>query len=95
MKRNLMMLMALMSLSYVLQAQDVKVDCPVMERQSDRLSVGMNLDLSSLEVSSNRAVLLTPVIVKDGHVVELPSVGIYGRNRYYYYVRNGGSMLTG
>ena len=95
MKRNLMMLMALMSLSPVLQAQDVKVDRPVMERQSDRLSVGMNLDLSSLEVSSNRAVLLTPVIVKDGRVVELPSVGIYGRNRYYYYVRNGASMLTG
>ena len=95
MKRNLMMLMALMSLSPVLQAQDVKVDHPVMERQSDRLSVGMNLDLSSLEVSSNRAVLLTPVIVKDGRVVELPSVGIYGRNRYYYYVRNGASMLTG
>ena len=77
MKRNLMMLMALMSLSPVLQAQDVKVDRPVMERQSDRLSVGMNLDLSSLEVSSNRAVLLTPVIVKDGRVVELFRNGVW------------------
>jgi len=95
MKRNLMILMALLSLSPVLRAQDVKVDGPVMERRSDRLTVGMNLDLTSLEVGSNRAVLLTPVIVKEDHVVELPSVGIYGRNRYYYYVRNGASMLTG
>lgn len=95
MKRNMMLMMALLSLSPVLQAQEVKVDSPVMERRSDRLTVGMNLDLTSLEVSSNRAVLLTPVIVKGDNAVELPSVGIYGRNRYYYYVRNGASMLTG
>ena len=95
MKRNLMLLMALLSFSPVLHAQDVKVDCPVLERHSGHLTVGMKLDLSSLEVNSNRAVLLTPLIVKGENVVELPSVGIYGRNRYYYYIRNGASMLTG
>ena len=94
MKRNLM-LTALLGLSTVLPAQDVKVTRPVVERHSDRLTVGMNLDLTSLEVSPNRAVLLTPVLVKDNQVVELPSVGIYGRNRYYYYMRNGESMITG
>ena len=95
MKRNLMTLAVLLAFLPVLHAQGVKVDSPLLERHSDQLTVGMKLDLSSLEVNSNRAVLLTPILMKGDHVVEFPSVGIYGRNRYYYYIRNGASMLTG
>lgn len=39
--------------------------------------------------------LLTPYIVNDYLEVSLPSLGFYGRNRYYYYVRNGESMIDG
>lgn len=61
----------------------------------DSLSVLMTLDLSEVRPSSNRAVVLTPYVVHGTDSVELPSVGIYGRNRYLYYVREGKSQLTG
>ena len=66
-----------------------------MERNGKYLSVEMEMDLTGLEVESNRAVLLTPRLVNGTDSLDLPSVGIYGRRRYYYYVRNGVSMISG
>lgn len=66
-----------------------------MERNGNFLSLDMNLDLSNLDVDGNRAVLLTPRLVNGKDSVDLGSIGIYGRRRYYYYVRNGEAMLTG
>jgi len=66
-----------------------------MERNGGYLAVEMLLDLKNLKVGSNRAVLLTPRLVNGNDSLDLPSVGIYGRQRYYFYVRNGESMLTG
>lgn len=98
MKRYVMILMALVGMLSVANAQGVDgitVNRSNMERSGDYMAVNMDIDLSALDVESNRAVLLTPVIVNGENELELPSVGIYGRNRYYYYVRNGESMLTG
>lgn len=66
-------------------------------RSGELMNVDMTLDIGKLDVESNRAVLLTPRItsISAGDSLELPSVGIYGRRRYYYYVRNGESMLSG
>ena len=66
------------------------------ERHGDYLAVDMTLGLSSLDVESNRAVLITPSLVSGTDSLALPSVAIYGRRRYYYYKRNyGGEMLSG
>ena len=66
------------------------------ERNGDFMAVGMNLGLSGLDVSTNRCVLLTPVLANGSDSVALPSVAVYGRRRYYYYKRNeGSSMLSG
>jgi len=73
----------------------VSVDGFRMEHSGRFMTVDMNMDLSGLKVGGNRAVLLTPRIVNGQDSIELPSVGIYGRRRYYYYMRNGESMLTG
>ncbi len=66
-----------------------------MERNGRYLAVDMLLDLKGLKVAGNRAVLLTPRLVNGSDSIDLPSVGVYGRRRYYHYVRNGESMLTG
>ncbi len=66
-----------------------------IERDGRYATVAMTLDLSGLKVESNRAVLLTPRLVNGSDSLILPSVGIYGRQRYYHYVRNGKSMLSG
>ena len=98
MKRYLLMLAALWVAWAQVAAQGVqgvKADSVHMVRNGSYMAVDMSLDLSNLSVENNRAVLLTPRLVKGNHSADLPSVGIYGRQRYYYYVRNGESMLTG
>lgn len=66
-----------------------------MNREGKYLTVEMNLNLNKLNVDANRAVLLTPRLVNGMDSLDLPSVGIYGRRRYYYYVRNGIGSISG
>lgn len=90
--------MCLLCLAFTASAQSVdgvSVSALNIERNGKYISVDMNMDISGLEVESNRAVLLTPCLVNGNDSVELRSVGIYGRRRYYYYVRNGESLLSG
>lgn len=89
------MIFALMAACAVRTAVAQEVDTLRFARSDGYMVVDMGLDLSELEVESNRAVLLTPVVVNGADSLKLSSVGIYGRRRYYYYVRNGASMLSG
>jgi len=73
----------------------VSVDSVKLEHSGAYMSVDMTLDMTGLKVGSNRAVLLTPSLVNGADSLALPSVGVYGRRRYYYYVRKGESTLTG
>lgn len=74
---------------------DVSVSRLRMERSDKYLSVKMHIDMSRLSVDANRAVLLTPRLVHGGDSLDLPSIGIYGRRRYYFYVRNGNGSISG
>ena len=73
----------------------VSVENLKMERNGGYIAIDMLWDLSGLDVDENRAVLLTPWLVNDNDSLALQSVGVYGRQRYYFYVRNGESMLSG
>lgn len=90
---------ALMGIFSTMKAQDIVDGVSVtglkMERNGQYMSVAMTLNLSRLDVDGNRAVLLTPRLVNGPDSLDLPSVGIYGRKRYLYYVRNDESMLSG
>ncbi len=66
-----------------------------MNRNGKYLTVTMDIDLSELDVNSNRAALLTPRLVNGADSLDLPSIGIYGHRRYYYYIRNGISTISG
>lgn len=88
-------LLCLAPCAWAQQIPGVDVSGVKTERNGRFLSVDMNLNLKELDVESNRAVLLTPWIVNGNDSTELKAVGIYGRRRYYYYVRNTGSLLTG
>jgi len=102
MKTTLYTLIMLLGMSAATQAQNrelvvagVRVGHLKMERSDAYMTVEMTLDLSDLDVDGNRAVLLTPRLVNGRDSLDLPSIGIYGRRRYYFYVRNGESMLSG
>ena len=73
----------------------VTVDNLSITRNGRYMTVDMLLDMSRLKVDGNRAVLLTPRIVNGNDSIDLPAVGVYGRRRYYTYIRNGESMLSG
>ncbi len=100
MKRSYLLTVLTAGLAVASRAQITAVDgvsvCGVkLEHSGRHMSVDMTLGLSDLKVDGNRAVLLTPRLVNGADSVDLPSVGIYGRRRYYFYVRNGESMITG
>jgi len=73
----------------------ITVEGVKLEHSGQYMNIDLTLDLSNLKVGSNRAVLFTPRLVNGQDSIDLQSVGIYGRQRYYYYVRNGKSMLGG
>ena len=105
MKRTIYIMLAVLSgMVCVLEAgaQEVKSIIPgvsiekfTMGREGKFLNVAMDMYLKNLDVSSNRAVLLTPRLVNGTDSLDLPSVGIYGRRRYYYYVRKGMGNISG
>jgi len=102
MKRSIFIIAALLGLSHSAEARSsapivngVAIDSLKLEHNGNLMAVDITMDLSGLDVGSNRAVLLTPRLINGNDSVDLPSVGIYGRRRYYYYVRNGQSMLSG
>jgi len=59
------------------------------------LLVDLDLGLKELKVEGTRAFLLTPRLQNEGVSLDLASVGVYGRQRYYHYIRGGESMLSG
>ena len=75
-------------------ATGVSVTDPKMVREAGLMTVTFNMDLASLKVSSNRAAVFTPVIVRGSESQPLPPVGIYGRTRWYQYM-NGGDQPFG
>jgi len=99
MKQSLLIILAIIGMACDVRANDavtgVSADGFKMERNGRYMAVDMTIGLSGLKVGGNRAVVLTPRIVNGADTLDLPSVGVYGRRRYYYYVRNGESMLTG
>lgn len=95
MKRYVLILAALLGGSHCMKAQSVSVENSRMSKDGSRMIVEMELDLSALQVSPNRAVLLTPRIKSEADSLLLDPVGVYGRSRYYHYVRNGKNLLGG
>lgn len=99
MKRYSILFLVLVALLPMLNAQEVikgvKVDNSNMSRSGKYMAVDMDMVLSGMEVESNRAVLLTPMIVNGSDSLKLPPIGVYGRTRYYHYLRNGGGMIAG
>ncbi|MCD8291317.1 MAG: DUF3868 domain-containing protein [Prevotella sp.] len=96
MKQTIFIITLLLCGISVAWSQSVSADGVNIERNGKYLSVDMTMDLSGLDVGRNRAVLLTPRLINNTDSIDLPSVGVYGRERYIHYRRkNGKNMLSG
>lgn len=81
-----------------IELEGVGVTDASIERSGNYMQVDIDLLLKNLDVKSNRALILTPVLTGINDTTascKLPSVGIYGRNRYLYYLRQGKSSIAG
>ena len=96
-----MLAFAALLLALQIQAQapmqdSVKADRVSLKRDGSYLTVGMTLRLSEVEAEGDRAVLITPLLENGGTNKALRPIGIYSRNRYFHYARQGkGRMLGG
>ncbi|MFR4025575.1 MAG: DUF3868 domain-containing protein [Alistipes indistinctus] len=104
MKRTILIPVILLGLGHLPEAVGQNTDTVITwcfrrkfqhESRGRYHAVEINLDINKLDVDANRAVLLTPRLVNGTDSLDLPSVGIYGRRRYYYYVRNGIGSISG
>lgn len=66
-----------------------------MTKNGKLVTVDMDVVLSDLKIGSNDALILTPVIVNGSRELALPAIGLYGRTRYYHYIRDGKGMISG
>lgn len=89
------MILAAFVAAVPVEADVVTADSVKLKQNGDYLAIDMVLHLAGLKVDGNRAVLIEPVLNVGGDSLALPAVGVYGRSRYYHYVRNGKSMLSG
>ncbi|MCM1109506.1 MAG: DUF3868 domain-containing protein [Clostridium sp.] len=56
-------------------------------RADSSVVVTMDFDLSSVNISSNKELVLKPVIRRDSDSLSMAPVIVAGRNRYYHFVR--------
>ncbi|MCD8266135.1 MAG: DUF3868 domain-containing protein [Prevotellaceae bacterium] len=100
MKHTLIITAALALMASAAEAQNnvvdgISVSNVKLDHDDGRFTVDLDLSLKELDVERNRAVLVTPRLINGEDSVDFPSVAVYGRRRYYYYIRNNVSMLTG
>ncbi len=62
---------------------------------SDNVVMDLLIDLTDVNPRTNHAVVITPQITDGENIVNLGAVGVYGRSRYYYLLRQGNGMLSG
>lgn len=84
-----------LSVSAADNSLEIGVIDPSMVKNGSLMSVNMALDFAGLNLKSNRAAVFTPMIVNDADTLCLPSVGVYGRTRWYQFKRNGMNPITG
>lgn len=59
-----------------------------VSHNDDKLFVSMDIDISQLNLRSNREIVFSPAIESADEQLALPAVTIAGRNRYYHHLRN-------
>ena len=76
--------------------QQIEVKDYTLELKEDgNLDLDMHIDLSKLNIKTTQVVVLTPSIINANDTLMLKSVGIYGRNRKIFYLRNEEQRPTG
>ena len=75
--------------AYSQNTKNVSISDYTLELKDDgRLVLDIDIDLSPLKIKTTQVVVLTPAIINGTDTLMLNSVGVYGRNRRIFYLRN-------
>lgn len=83
------------SAGHAQNTDDVNIKDYTLELKEDgRLNLDMDIDLSKLHIKTTQVVVLTPAVINGSDTLMLKSVGVYGRNRKIFYMRNEDAKPT-
>lgn len=85
--------LGLLAAAHAQKVSDVTVSDLKIVKNGGSMTVGMDIDLSGLDVRNRRSVHLVPVLKNGQDSLELSPVGIYSRGRYINYLRRGESVF--
>ena len=73
---------------------DILVKEIELNRVGKDMSVSVVVNLEDLRVKSDKATLISFVLVNGSDSLDLGGVAYYGRNRYYQYVRGNSPLVA-
>lgn len=92
--RYIHLVMALLVGALTIHAQHIVEQKSVkLYRISDSVRVTMPINLKELMVDRKEILLIRLTLATAQDTMELPSVGIYGRDPYYYFIRSGNNPI--
>lgn len=95
MKKTISTLLMGLCAASALQAQSpVTVERQSVQRSGNDLVVNMHIDISQMQLGSNRTVLCTPLLQKGDSLLALPPLVVNGRTRQIAYERRDGKALV-
>ena len=62
-------------------------DTPLMLRNGNLMTVDINFDVTPLDLTTNQAVVYTPMIINGTDTLQLTPVAVYGRTAWYQFER--------
>ena len=71
------------------EACGVEVRNVLMQRSGDVMKVAMELQLNDFALNAGRVAVFAPMIAKGADTLRLQPVGLYGRTRWFQYLRAG------
>ncbi len=99
MKRLIFLSLAAMLTLFKGHSQDITdvniKDYTLEVKEDGLLYFDMDLDLSQLDIKTTQVVVLTPAVINGADTLMLKSIGVYGRNRRIFYLRNEDEKPTG
>lgn len=99
MKRLIIITLAAVLSAYAAHSQnkdDVNITDYTLELKEDGyLNLDIDIDLSELDIKTTQVVVLTPAVINGADTLMLKSIGVYGRNRRIFYMRNEEQKPTG
>ncbi len=94
MMRIISLVVCMLTVTCVTKAQDtIAINNTKLVRVGDSVQLAMRIDMKQNKVGRREIVLIEPIVETKSSAVILPSIGIYGRDPYYYYIRSGNNWL--